>query len=72
MHVRKLKTIGSIITSLFNILYEQKRFYQELYKARLMLMRKLCLATNTFLKRIKVLEDNKCTLCHSELESLLH
>ena len=30
------------------------------------------LATNTFLKRIKVLEDDKCTFCHSELESLLH
>ena len=35
MHVRKLKTIGSIITSLFNILYEQKRFYQELYKSQI-------------------------------------
>ena len=23
------------------------------------------LATNTFLKRIKVLEDDKCTFCHS-------
>ena len=30
------------------------------------------LATNTFLKNIKVLEDDKCTFCHSEAESLLH
>ena len=30
------------------------------------------LATNTFLKKIKVLEDGKCTFCHSEAESLLH
>ena len=30
------------------------------------------LVTNTFLKKISVLEDDKCTFCHSEAESLLH
>ena len=30
------------------------------------------LVTNTFLTKIKVLEDDKCTFCHSEAESLLH
>ena len=29
------------------------------------------LAANTFLKKIRVLEDDKCTFCHSEAESLL-
>ena len=33
-HVRKLKTSGSIITDPFNILSEQKRFYQELYTSQ--------------------------------------
>ena len=34
-HVRKLKTSGSIITDPFNILSEQKRFYQELYTSQI-------------------------------------
>ena len=34
MHVQKLKTSGSIITDPFNILSEQKRFYQELYTSQ--------------------------------------
>ena len=34
-HVRKLKTSGSIITNPFNILSEQKRFYQELCKSQI-------------------------------------
>jgi len=33
-HVRKLKTSGSIIADPYNILSEQKRFYQELYTSR--------------------------------------
>ena len=33
--MRKLKTSGSIITDPFNILYEQKRFYQELYTSQI-------------------------------------
>ena len=32
--MQKLKTNGSIITDPFNILSEEKRFYQELYKLR--------------------------------------
>ena len=32
--MRKLKTSGSIFTELFNILSEQKRFYQELYTSQ--------------------------------------
>jgi len=34
-HVRKLKTSGSITTDPFNILSEQKRFYQELYTSQI-------------------------------------
>ena len=33
-HVRKLKTSGAIVTDPFNILSEQKRFYQELYTSK--------------------------------------
>ena len=68
-HVRKLKTSGSIITDPFNILSEQKRFYQELYKSQIKKADNTQ-ATN-FLNNLNIpsLKDQQMLSCEGKITS---
>ena len=66
-HMRKLNINGSITTDPFNILNEQRRFYQELYKSR----NENNEATETFLKDLlipKLSEEQKMS-CEGKITS---
>ena len=69
-HVRKLKTSGSIITDPFNILSEQKRFYQELYTSRTKNLDNTR-ATNFFLNNLIIpsLTEQQMLSCEGKITS---
>ena len=69
-HVRKQKTSGSIITDPFNILSEQKRFYQELYTSQIKKADNTR-ATEVFLNNLNIpgLTEQQRLLCEGKITS---
>ena len=65
-HVRKLKINGSITTDPFEILSEEKRFYQELYKSKNLGNKQ---ATEIFLNSLNIprLTDEQKLSCEGSL-----
>ena len=69
--MRKLKTSGSIITDPFNILSEQKRFYQELYTSRTKKFNDNTRATKFFLNNLNIpsLTEQQMLSCEGKITS---